>query len=89
MNGKDLLQLVSFGSSVAEFDNDLEKYFIETATFATVIADGGDVISGDKGTGKTAIYRILKKNYRSYQSLERIEIVDAFNPQGALLHKST
>jgi hypothetical protein len=82
MNGKDLLQLVSFGTSVAEFDKDLEQYFVETETFRAVIADKGDVISGDKGTGKTAIYRILKKNYRSYQELESIEIVDAFNPTG-------
>ena len=82
MNGKDLLQLVSFGTSVAEFDKDLEQYFVETETFRAVIADEGDVISGDKGTGKTAIYRILKKNYRSYPELESVEIVDAFNPTG-------
>jgi hypothetical protein len=74
--------LVNFGTSVAEFDGDLEKYFIETATFREVISDQGDIISGDKGTGKTAIYRILKKNYRAYSDLDEVEIVDAFNPTG-------
>lgn len=82
MDGKELAQMISLGASVAEFDQDLEKYFVETDTFATVIADGGDIISGDKGTGKTAIYRILKKSYRSYPQLDSVEIVDAFNPQG-------
>ncbi|WP_227284456.1 hypothetical protein [Boseongicola sp. H5] len=82
MNGKDLAQLISLGASVAEFDSDLANYFIETETFSSVISDAGDIISGDKGTGKTAIYRILKQNYRAYESLESVEIVDAFNPQG-------
>lgn len=79
---KEILRKINLGASVAEFDSDLEKYFIETETFRSVISDGGDIISGDKGTGKTAIYRILKGSYRSYPELEHVEIVDAFNPQG-------
>jgi len=82
MDGRTLVQMVSLGASVAEFDDDLDKYFIETDTFASVVSDAGDIISGDKGTGKTAIYRILKRNYRAYPRLENVEIVDAFNPQG-------
>lgn len=82
MDGKQLAQLVNLGASVAEFDNDLDSYFIETETFNSVVSDNGDIIAGDKGTGKTAIYRILKRNYRSYELLESVEIVDAFNPQG-------
>ncbi|MFS8182147.1 P-loop ATPase, Sll1717 family [Pseudovibrio denitrificans] len=79
---KSIVQKVKLGASVAEFDNDLDKYFIETETFRSVINDDGDIISGDKGTGKTAIYRILKRNYRTYRKLEAVEVVDAFNPQG-------
>lgn len=82
MYGKELSQMISLGASVAEFDNNLEKYFIETDAFASVIADDGDIVSGDKGTGKTAIYRFLKRNYRSYPALDSVEVVDAFNPQG-------
>ncbi|MGK8235708.1 conserved hypothetical protein [Roseovarius sp. EC-HK134] len=81
-NAREILRKVNLGASVAEFDNELEKYFIETETFRSVISDTGDIISGDKGTGKTAIYRILKRNYRAYPQLEDIEIVDAFNPHG-------
>ncbi len=82
MDGKALVQMISLGASVAEFDENLDKYFIETDTFASVISDAGDIISGDKGTGNTAIYRILKRNYRAYPHLNGVEIVDAFNPQG-------
>lgn len=82
MKGKDAVQLIDFGASVAEFDTDLEEYFVETETFRKVIGDQGDVIAGDKGTGKTAIYRVLKKSYKAYSALSDIEIVDAFNPQG-------
>lgn len=82
MRARDALQLISFGTSVAEFDEDLENYFVETETFRNVIGDNGDIVAGDKGTGKTAIYRILKRNYRAYPMLEEVEIVDAFNPTG-------
>ena len=82
MQARSIVQAVSLGASVAEFDSDLEKYFIETETFRSVISNAGDIISGDKGTGKTAIYRILKKNYRAYKALDSVEIVDAFNPTG-------
>lgn len=82
LQAKELVKLVSLGSSVAEFDQGLENYFIETETFNAVISDSGDIISGDKGTWKTAIYKILKKNYRAYPALDDVEIVDAFNPEG-------
>lgn len=79
---KSIVQKVKLGASVAEFDSDLEDYFIETETFRSVVNDEGDIVSGDKGTGKTAIYRILKTNYRRYEVLHDVEVVDAFNPQG-------
>lgn len=82
MQANEILNLVDIGTSVAEFDVDLERYFLETATFREVIANRADIIAGDKGTGKTAIYRILKNSYRAYEALEAVEIVDAFNLQG-------
>jgi hypothetical protein len=78
----DLLRTVDAGNSVAEFDTDLEKYFVETETFRSVISGEKDIIAGDKGTGKTAIFRVLQNSYRSYPTLEHVEIITAFNPQG-------
>jgi len=82
MDGQELVKLFRIGNSVAEFDENLDLYFVETETFRAVIENRGDIIAGDKGTGKTAIYRVLKKSYRTYSELESVEIVDAFNVQG-------
>lgn len=78
----ETLKLFNIGNSVAEFDDQLDDYFVETETFRRVVEDRGDIIAGDKGTGKTAIYRVLKRSYRSHESLDSVEMVDAFNLQG-------
>jgi hypothetical protein len=78
---KDILQNLDLGSSVAEYDEALEDYFIETDTFRGLVADRHDTIAGDKGTGKTAIYTILQKRYPSL--LENVEVLAGFNPAGA------
>lgn len=82
MHAKKILEHMSFGASVAEHDNDLKDYFVQTSTFNKFVSDQGDVVAGDKGTGKSAIYRVLKENYRSYPQLENVELVDTFNLQG-------
>lgn len=80
---KELLTKLDLGSSVAEFDEDLLTYFVETHTFKQLIQDKFDIIAGDKGTGKTAIFRILQDNQDHYRELDGINIVQAFNPQGS------
>jgi hypothetical protein len=80
---KDLLRDLNLGSSVAEHDAALERYFVETATFRSLIEDRADVIAGDKGTGKTALYRQLRERYTSYDELAKVEVLAAFNPAGA------
>jgi len=82
MNVKEVLRQLNLGNSVAEEDRDLENYFVETETFRALIADEGDVIFGDKGTGKTALYKILTRRYRSIPALDKVEVVTAFNPTG-------
>ena len=79
---KDVLTLMDLGSSVAEHDELLGRYFIETATFRSVIEGRVDVVAGDKGTGKTALFRILKERYTEYDELRDVEVVAAFNPVG-------
>ena len=80
---KEVLQQLDLGSSVAEFDSALEKYFVETQSFRTVIQDKADIIAGDKGTGKTALYRILQARAAQYPELNGVTIVPAFNPDGS------
>ena len=42
-----LLRDLDLGSSVAEFDNDLKSYFVETQTFRAVVSGAKDIIAGD------------------------------------------
>src|SRR5882672_1296230 len=79
---KDVLRSLDLGSAVAEFDESLEKYFVENEAFHALVNGKADVIAGDKGTGKTAVYRILKKRYGTLPELKGIEVLAGFNPAG-------
>lgn len=79
---RDILNLLDVGNSVAEFDQSLEKYFVENEAFHSLVNDRADIIAGDKGTGKTAVYRILQKRYASLPELKGIEVIAGFNPSG-------
>ena len=78
----EVLRTLNLGNSVAEFDDALENYFVETETFRALVRDQGDIVAGDKGTGKTALFRILQKRYRSIEELTQVEVITGFNPDG-------
>ncbi len=80
---RDVLRQLDFGSSVAEQDALLKNYFVETEPFRALVEGRVDVIAGDKGTGKSAMYRILSEQYASMSELNHIEVISAFNPSGA------
>lgn len=79
---KDVLQALKLGNSVAEFDESLEKYFVENEAFHALVGGEIDVVAGDKGTGKTALYRIMQKRHRDLKAIEDVEILPGFNPVG-------
>lgn len=79
---KEVLMTLDFGNSVAEFDEALERYFVETESFRSLISGRVDIIAGDKGTGKTALYRVLVKRSRDLPEMSGIEVLPAFNPAG-------
>lgn len=80
---KEILQKLDLGNSVAEFDSALEKYFVETQTFRKLLQDAADIVAGDKGTGKTALFRILQSRAAQYPELRNVVILPAFNPSGS------
>lgn len=82
MKIKDILTALDLGNSVAEFDDALEKYFVETQSFRALVSGRYDIIAGDKGTGKTALYRALRRRAASVPELAGVEILTAFNPAG-------
>ncbi|MBC2667933.1 P-loop ATPase, Sll1717 family [Novosphingobium piscinae] len=80
---KELLTKMRLGTSVAEFDEDLENYFVRTNVFHEFINGRKDIIAGDKGTGKTAIFRYLNKNFSLIEELDGKLLIAAFNPSGS------
>lgn len=80
---KEILQKLDLGNSVAEFDAALESYFVETQTFRTFLQNKADIVAGDKGTGKTALFRILQARAAQYPELKQVVILPAFNPSGS------
>lgn len=79
---KDVIDCIEFGNSVAEFDEALDSYFVETDSFRSLVTGKYDVIAGDKGTGKTALYRVLVRRQQSVPALRHIDVLPAFNPSG-------
>lgn len=79
---KKALQLLDLGNSVAEFDDSLQKYFIENEAFRALVNNRVDVVAGDKGTGKTALYQTLRRRYASLPELKGVELISGFNPAG-------
>ena len=78
----DLVRQLSLGNSVAEFDESLEKYFVETEPFRALVTNKADIVAGDKGTGKTALFRILRQRHNLIPEMKGIEVVAGFNPTG-------
>lgn len=58
MNIHDVLSKLDFGNQVAEFDRDTERHFIVTEAFRALIENNADIVAGDKGSGKTTIYKL-------------------------------
>ena len=84
---REALQKLKFGNAVAETDKGLQDYFLVTESYLALINDDADVIAGDKGTGKTAIYQHLKRNFSTEPALSDTEVVTGFNLGGEPLFR--
>jgi cell division protein FtsB len=51
------LERIDFGQDTAEFDKHLADYFLETPTYTQVMRGEKAIVTGRKGTGKTALLR--------------------------------
>lgn len=78
----DVLSHIDFGNSVAEFDKELERYFFKTDVFIDFINDKYDIVSGDKGTGKTALYRYVYNKKNNIPEMFSVQVIAGFNPAG-------
>src|SRR6266404_2938060 len=87
MKRLDLLKEMSFGVQVAEDEvNELASYFVETNQWARIAKGDIDIVRGEKGSGKSAIYSLLMTRMGSFFDQD-ILLVAAENPRGATVFK--
>lgn len=83
MKRLDLLKQMSFGSQIAEDEvNALASYFVETNQWQKIANGEIDIIRGEKGAGKSAIYALLTTRIDDFFD-RGILLVAAENPRGA------
>lgn len=77
------LRLLDIGYSVAEHDTGLSRYFVETQIYDDFCSGKYDIVVGEKGSGKSAIYKVLRENAKLKSRNGDVFIVPGFNDQGA------
>ena len=87
MKRLDLLKQVSLGVQVAEEEvKALASYFVETNEWTRIARGEIDIIRGEKGSGKSAIYSLLMTKVGAFFD-QNILLVPAENPRGATVFK--
>jgi hypothetical protein len=87
MDNQQLLKSISFGAPVAEDEvSELAGYFVQTDQWDRISRGEIDVVRGDKGAGKSAIYSLLTT--RADQFFDQgILLIPAEKPRGATVFK--
>lgn len=78
-----LLQQFDVGASIAEDDDLIYECRVETAVFGDLLADKLDIVRGTKGSGKTALFRLVTQYFsRTLLQENRIAIVKGVETVG-------
>jgi len=72
MKNSEILADLNLGSSVAENDENLRSYFVPTVALADFLKDRYDLILGGKGSGKSALLRVVVSEKQTYKQLQDI-----------------
>jgi hypothetical protein len=87
MDRMQLLKRISFGARVAEEETgELGNYFVETDQWDRIFNGEIDVVKGDKGAGKSAIYSLLSAKSDDLFD-KRILLITAEEPRGTPVFK--
>jgi hypothetical protein len=81
-----ILKDLSFGARVAEDENELARYFVETDQWSRIFKGEVDVVRGEKGAGKSAIYSLLVARENDLFD-KSILLLTAERPRGATVFK--
>lgn len=77
-----ILERLNLGSSVAENDENLESYFIPTIALDDFLGDRFDLVRGAKGSGKSAILRMVSRVGDAYPQMRDVIAVVATEHTG-------
>jgi hypothetical protein len=87
MKNLELLKSISFGAPVAEDEiSDLANYFVRTDQWDRIARGEIDIVRGDKGAGKSAIYSLLVTRTDQFFD-QRILLIPAERPRGATVFR--
>lgn len=87
MKNIELLKSISFGAPVAEDEiSDLANYFVQTDQWDRISRGEIDIVRGDKGAGKSAIYSLLVTRTDQFFD-QRILLIPAERPRGATVFR--
>jgi hypothetical protein len=87
MDRLKLLKQISFGSRIAEDEiAELSRYFVETDQWTRISNGEIDIVRGDKGSGKSAVYFLLIAKTDDFFD-QNILLVTAENPRGTTVFK--
>jgi hypothetical protein len=87
MQRLDLLRHLSFGAQIAEDEvNELANYFVKTHQWDQIANGKIDIVRGEKGAGKSAIYSLLTTKADEFFD-RNILLVAAERPRGTTVFK--
>lgn len=87
MQRLELLKQLSFGTQVAEDEvASLQEYFVRTDQWVRIARGDVDIIRGEKGAGKSALYLLLNKNKDELFD-QNVLLVSGENPRGTTVFK--
>ena len=87
MDRLDLLKSLSFGSQVAEDEiQSLGSYFVKTDQWNRILKGDIDIVRGEKGAGKSALYLLLNQHQPELRK-RGVLTLNGENPRGATVFK--
>lgn len=72
MKNSEILAQLDLGKSVAENDQNLASYFVPTVALSDFVKDRYDLIRGVKGSGKSALLRVVSGEQKKYPTLNDV-----------------
>lgn len=80
---ENIIRSLILGNPVAEHDSILQAARVDTPVFDGVINDAYDIVTGRKGAGKTAIFKVMGEELKSFFLVSKKQVMlSGVNSQG-------